>query len=104
MRWTKEWPTEPGWYWFYGIKFQMVKDYKDRTDLHPIKVRKIANGVAHIAGSHFLYKAEGADGWWAKMDLPDLPEICRDCCRFGPETCEETDAFAWACEFFCEND
>lgn len=69
--WTKEWPTCPGYYWFYGWCFG---DRDRAAKHHYVKVRKIANGVSYVADGHFLYKAEGGDGYWSPAITPVLPD------------------------------
>lgn len=69
--WTKEWPTEPGWYWFYGHQWRAM--YDEASELVPIKVERCSNAWLYGAGSHFLYKAEGARGLWTPAIMPDLP-------------------------------
>lgn len=71
--WTKEWPTEPGWYWFYGQKFRGWNDDGD-PQLYMVIVHKTRNGVACVVDGHFMYAQEGAWGWWQPAILPDLPE------------------------------
>ena len=70
--WTKEWPTERGWYWFYGQTSKMVWDM--RPEYIPVKVRKDGTGKPICVGNgHFLYKAEGARGLWTPMVTPTPP-------------------------------
>jgi hypothetical protein len=69
--WSYDWPTEPGWYWFYGWCFRS-RGYPAK--MHLVRVRKIANGVAHVTDGHFLWRGEGAYGMWTEAVLPDPPE------------------------------
>ena len=69
MNWTKEWPTTPGQYWFYGRRSSM----RDKDDLFYVQVRKIQNGVTYICEGSFLFEAEGAKGVWQPITLPELP-------------------------------
>lgn len=71
VNWTKEWPTCPGYYWFYGWCF---RGRHRKPELHYVKVRRIANGLALVTNGHFLYKAEGGDGYWSPAITPALPE------------------------------
>jgi len=68
LRWLNEWPTEPGQYWFYGKRFRSSKH-----ELCLVEVNKISNGVCYTTHGHFLYKAEGCEGKWQKVILPELP-------------------------------
>jgi len=70
--WTTEWPTEVGWYWFWGFRSLMLGEVKH---LVPVNVRKTGGGFPmYNAGGYFLYQAEGAAGHWTPMVLPkDFP-------------------------------
>ena len=70
--WTKDWPQKPGVYWFYGWPF---KDRERPTKIHFVEVRKISNGMIYVTNGHFLYKTEGADGYWCEAYPPEPPKI-----------------------------
>jgi hypothetical protein len=74
--WTKEWPNEPGSYWFYGRRFKPIHELEERLELSFVEVRNTAvpNVLMYVTRGHFLYKTEGADGWWSKTNIPVLPE------------------------------
>ena len=67
--WQNEWPTEIGFWWFYGKAFKSTN-----IELHFVKVLNTAvpGVLTYITNGHFLYKAEGATGRWAKVQLPEL--------------------------------
>ena len=70
--WTRTWPTEPGWYWFYGWCWKLLAG---ESEMHLVKVRTDGSEKPfHVTNGHFLWKGEGADGWWQKAILPDPPE------------------------------
>lgn len=72
MEWTIEWPSEPGYYWFYGWAFT---DRSRDPELHFVKVRGIAQGkLMYVTNGHFLFKQEGGEGYWMPVTLPELPE------------------------------
>jgi len=78
--WTKHWPTEPGYYWFYGWCFSYDYDVRTRQKPYPIKhyfveARKVSNGVLYVTDGHFLSKAEGALGIWCVAELPAPPSM-----------------------------
>ena len=73
--WTKQWPTEPGFYWFYGWPF---RDREHKPELHFVDVWKVINGITFVTQGFFLYKEEGADGYWMPAELPELPEMEED--------------------------
>ena len=70
MNWTSKWPTEPGYYWFYGWCFN---DRDGPANLHYVEVFKIANGIARVTDGHFLYEREGGEGIWRPVELPEIP-------------------------------
>lgn len=78
--WSEDWPTEPGYYWFYGWCFRAWHGTRNEPPkLHFVQVRRIANGLALVTDGHFLYKAEGGEGLWAPATLPELPtQFARD--------------------------
>jgi len=68
--WTKEWPTESGFYWFYG--FLWSRD-GDKPELISIEVIQASNAIIYVAKGSFIYKTENHVGFWNKADLPELP-------------------------------
>lgn len=67
--WPTEWPTEPGWYWFYGRR----SAFTEQSELFPTRVFKASNSVVYVASGGFIYQEEGATGIWQLMTLPELP-------------------------------
>jgi len=64
--WTEEWPTEPGYYWFFG----WPGHYRGRDPkLHFVKARTIRNGMAHTTNNRFLYEDDAA-GLWREATVP----------------------------------
>ena len=71
--WTKEWPAEEGWFWFYGWNFG--NDEKPKR-LFSVKVSgPLSDKVSYMAvcEGHFIFRRE-AIGVWTKMVMPDLPK------------------------------
>ncbi len=66
--WTEQWPTKPGYYWFYGWPF---KDRDDKPKLHFVEVWKEG---AFVTNGHFLYKSEGGEGYWMPVETPTPPK------------------------------
>lgn len=67
--WTKEWPTEPGWYWLYGW---WSPNTANQPRLMAVRVRLISDGKpVYIADGNFFAREGG--GWWRRMDVPELP-------------------------------
>lgn len=94
-KWTKEWPKEPGFYWFFG-RCQSNWSWSNKTEmltqtvkseLYFVTVCKASEASSDgwysnpipgftfvTADGHFLYKEDGAEGVWQKINLPELPE------------------------------
>jgi hypothetical protein len=69
--WTKQWPTQSGWYWFYG--FLWGQNGSTPPEARPIRMVKISKGVLGDAGGFMIYETE-AEGVWQEIDLPILPK------------------------------
>lgn len=69
---TTDWPTEPGWYWFYGWRFGIgVGD--SRPTLHIVQVKTAGGGIHRIIGGTFMYQQEGHKGIFTPMENITLP-------------------------------
>ena len=68
--WTKEIPTEPGFYWFYGFRFKNDKEQR----LLPARVIQISNGTSTLIDGHFGYQSEFGDFQFIKANTPELPK------------------------------
>jgi len=53
-KWSKELPTENGYYWFYGKVFC----YEEENRLTIIRVRKVSNGFIYFYGSGGINEKE----------------------------------------------
>lgn len=73
-QWTAEWPTEEGWYWFYGKRFGS----SSTKMLQPVEVILAGRGdtshLVYINSGNFMYKQEGARGLWMPLAPPPVPE------------------------------
>ena len=68
--WSRDWPKEPGFYWFYGRAWPGAP-----LSMELAEVFLSANGHSvYICRGAFINKLEGADGFWTKATLPDPPE------------------------------
>ncbi len=77
-QWTKEWPTEPGYYWFYGRRFRISRT-EEPTEMSFVEVFLSANKTpVYICNGNFLYKREASEGWWTRAELPDPPKEAKD--------------------------
>lgn len=72
-KWSSEWPTEPGRYWFYGYLWGEAK-----PEMFMIEVWKISNGVSYVTKGTFIYKND-AIGLWSRANvlLPPLDELTK---------------------------
>jgi len=68
--WTDDWPTEVGWYWFYGTRFG-----ERESELCLVEACQASNALMYITHGHFLYKGKSCVGKWQKAVLPTLPEL-----------------------------
>ena len=68
--WSRGWPKEPGFYWFYG------RDWPGAPlSMELAEVFLSANGDSiYICRGAFINKIEGVDVFWLKAILPDPPE------------------------------
>ena len=74
--WTETWPTEPGLYWFYGWTSEFVKNYGREPKLSFVRVmRGAGTNIIRITEGAFLYKEEGAIGFFKPLDPPELPDL-----------------------------
>jgi len=72
MSWTETWPIEQGWYWFYGWCWRSA--YDEPAELHLVKVRLgQKRHPFYVTNGHFVWKGEGAIGWWKDAELPEVP-------------------------------
>jgi len=74
VKWTKEWPTEPGEYWYYGIT-----NNDDCDLLHFVTAFRHAGNMRIMAGSivcyceNFEMNKSDTFGYWIKAETPELP-------------------------------
>jgi hypothetical protein len=72
-KWSPDWPTEPGWYWFFGKRFG-TEDCP--TTLEVAEVRQ-GSVMAFGTSGHHLLRELGATGLWLPLETPELPEEVR---------------------------
>lgn len=78
MEWSKIWPTESGWYWFYGNPWARNNGTgaaKRPNELYMVKVHvnEINGQVFCNLGGGLMYARE-AVGVWQPTIVPELPE------------------------------
>ena len=67
--WTKEWPTEEGYYWAFGA---IYKD--EKFDLSIMKVMMVGpklNQPCYVREGSFYYKSEAGPGMFQKIKDPE---------------------------------
>ncbi len=69
-KWVDEWPTQKGYYWFYGNRSEFDKG---KAKLCFVEVRGAVNNVYYVTEGQFLFRSEGAEGKWLKAKLPVSP-------------------------------
>jgi len=66
----REWPTQPGWYWFMGIRFKGSPHHGYETAL--VCMKAAANGtLIGVSNGGMIYKSEVGEHLWAFADVPD---------------------------------
>jgi hypothetical protein len=75
--WSSEWPTESGYYWFYGYRDAQGKRYDEKKGENaegPLLYTALVRGPKLVvcAGS-FLFR-DGAEGLWYPLSVPTLPD------------------------------
>ncbi len=74
-KWTKEWPTEEGFYWLYSYRYGKIScGYEQKPELMLMEVHKISNGFMGVANGQIVYESEVEEPWFQKAVLPELPE------------------------------
>ena len=78
-QWTNEFPTKPGWYWFYGYRWGRIScGNKETPRLMTVRVDKVNGGYIYIADGHFMYESEVEDAHFKKLDEPTITEKVRN--------------------------
>lgn len=73
--WVKDWPTEPGHYWFYGwCSKPLHRDYEPEMILVKVSATATVNVFAYVGNGQFIYRNDGV-GVWKKATLPEPPSI-----------------------------
>lgn len=68
-QWSAEWPTEPGWYWFYG---RSGFDIRRQSAPHLLLTYADGRQIHYLhEGMHFCF--EGGKGVWMPIQEPSLP-------------------------------
>ena len=71
--WSTIWPREEGYYWFYGWHVRPEsKSVKPTMALMNIVLDR--DRYFYVADGHYVFKQDGAFGFFKKAELPDPPE------------------------------
>ena len=66
-----DWPTEPGFYWFYGKRFKG----HDEPEFNLARAFAIRSGrIMVVCESAFMYKEEYGGGHFTRITPPPAPE------------------------------
>ena len=69
--WSEQWPTEPGFYWFYG---HWPKSLEPRLQVVQV-VRDRLGEAVRVSFGAFMYPDETGAGLWRPIELPTLPPL-----------------------------
>lgn len=75
LEWTRELPTEPGWYWlvyFDGLDFEPPKCVDVRVDDFP----EAGLLYVHLAGVEEFFRIDSfTNSWWlGPLPVPEVPK------------------------------
>ena len=77
--WTKEWPTEPGYYWFYAYRYGKIScGQETKPKLMLMEARRIMNGFMYTTDGQFVYESEPEEAWFMKAELPDTKGLIKE--------------------------
>lgn len=80
-QWSREIPTEPGYYYFYGDAWTPKEKEFDKNDLSFVVIRTAKNNSKdepmYICDGNFMFPKSSHPGLWAKARIPaiDLDNI-----------------------------
>jgi len=75
-KWTTEFPTEPGTYWFYGYRYGKVScGHTCDPELMLVEVWEISNGLMYVASGQHMFKSEVECPHFCEAELPEFPDF-----------------------------
>lgn len=79
-KWTTEFPTEKGKYWFYGYRYGKVSCGVPREpECMIVKVAKSSSGHnMYIAEGSFMYQSEVEEPHFKPFEYPEFPKLKDD--------------------------
>jgi len=69
-KWSKEWPTEIGFFWFFGFCHNEMHVNPPR--LHFVKTDRIKGELVYVTDEPLMFRGQ-SDGLWMPVALPTLP-------------------------------
>lgn len=77
--WNSEWPTKPGLYWLFGWMCESAIRFNKNPELLIVDARECGPPeklwLSYVCHGSFLYKSEGAKGFWQPITMPELPTL-----------------------------
>jgi hypothetical protein len=76
--WITEFPTEEGWWWFYGHRYGVngIGELSSAPELCAVKVVAVRSGFMWVADGQFMYESEVLYPHFKKMNcVPSFPKI-----------------------------
>lgn len=78
-KWTQEWPSEPGYYWFYSYRYGKISVGREtKPELMLMEVWKISTGVLYVANGQSVWESEPEEAWFLKAELPDTTGLIKE--------------------------
>jgi hypothetical protein len=79
MEWSKELPTEPGFYWFFGWIYGKRETRIQKKPMHTlVELRRVGPDdkpyIVYIANGGFVDYPKEAIGYFVPAPIPDLPQ------------------------------
>lgn len=69
--WTREMPTTPGLYWFYGRRFVGGRSEDEKDDYYLLRLGP--NPATALLDGHLLFEFSPLEGWFCPATLPPPP-------------------------------
>lgn len=74
--WSKEFPTKPGIYWFYGYRYGKISCGRPCSPkLLLVTASQGGNSMMFVAEGAFMHESETECAHFKKADLPELPDL-----------------------------
>ena len=76
VNWSEDWPTMPGFYWFFGWPYKGEKELGRKPELNSVRVMEISNGMMVTRSGAFWFQSEwGGEGRFIKAEIPPMPDL-----------------------------